>query len=239
MQSALPVALSAQVALQQRLDTVADNLANVATPGHLATKVRFEAAVARTGGPAVAFARGGDPYISTERGAHGATGGALDFAVRGDAWFGIETPAGTVLTRDGRFEMDADGTIRSLEGHPVLDPGGARVTLDPGGGPPIAGADGSLHQGGRIAAMIGLFETDAQPATRHGNSGVLPEGEPRPVVDRADIGLVQGVVEGSNAEGVEQMVRLVEITRGFESVARMVQRADSTLSEALRTLGGR
>ena len=239
MQSALPVALSAQVTLQRRLDTVADNIANASTPGHLATEVRFETALARRGGPAVAFAREGTPFISTERGAHRPTGGGLDFAVRGDAWFGIETSVGTVLTRDGRFTTTAEGALVTLEGHSVLDPGGAPVRLDPGDGAPEAGADGTLWQGGRIVASLGLFETDAAPTTRFGNSGVVAADAPRPVVGRVDVGVLQGVIEDSNAGGIEQMVRLIEITRGFEAVSRLVQRADSGLSEALRTLAAR
>lgn len=243
MQSALPVALSAQVTLQRRLDTVADNLANAATPGHLATKVRFEAAVERHGGPDVAFAREGDVYLSTARGAHRPTGAPLDFAVRGEAWFGIDTPAGTVLTRDGRFTMALDGALVTLEGHAVLGPGGAPVTLDPGGGAPIAGADGSLRQGegaeARIVGSIGLFEIDAGAETRFGNSGVLAPEPPRPVVNRTDVGVLQGVLEDSNAGGIEQMVRLVEITRGFEAVSQLVQRADGGLSDALRELAAR
>ena len=239
MQSALPVALSAQVTLQRRLDTVADNLANAATPGHLATEVRFEAAVERTGGPSVAFAREGDPYISLERGAHRPTGGALDLAVRGEAWFGIDTPAGTVLTRDGRFALVSGGALVTMEGHPVLDPGGAPVQLDPLGGTPEIGADGSVRQEGRLIASIGLFEIDARPTTRFGNSGVLAPEPPRPVVGRGDVGVLRGMVEDSNASGIEQMVRLVEITRGFEAVSRLVQRADGALSEALRSLAAR
>ena len=239
MQSALAVALSAQVTLQRRLDTVADNIANTATPGHLATEVRFEAAVERHHGPSVAFAREGDPYISTARGAHRPTGAPLDFAVRGEAWFGIETPMGTVLTRDGRFTMDATGGLITLEGHAVLDPGGAPVRLDPGAGPPVAGADGSLAQNGRTVASLGVFEIDARPATRFGNSGIIAPEPPRPVVGRPDVGVLQGMVEDSNAGGVEQMVRLIEITRSFESIAQMVQRADSGLSDALRTLAAR
>ena len=239
MQSAMPVALSAQVTLQRRLDTVADNLANAATPGYLATAIRFEAAVERTGGPSVAFAREGDPYISTTRGAHRPTGGALDFAVRGEAWFGIDTPAGTVLTRDGRFALGADGALLTTQGHGVLDPGGAPVRLDPGGGAPVAGADGTLLQGGHIVGSIGLFEIDARPETRFGNSGFVAPEPPRPVVGRSDVGLMQGVIEDSNAGGIEQMVHLIEITRGFEAVSRLVQRADSGLSEALRTLAAR
>ena len=239
MQNALPVALSAQVSLQTRLDTLADNVANAATPGFLATKVRFEAAVERHGGPSVAFARVGDAHLAHARGGITRTGAPLDFAVRGEAWMAVATDQGTALTRDGRFHMLPGGELVSREGHAVLGPGEAPVLLDPAGGEPIAGADGSISQDGRIVASIGLFETDRPPRVRVGDTAVLPDGAPVPVIGRSDVGLVQGHVEGSNVNAVEEMVRLIEVTRGFEGVSGLVRRTDGTLGEALRTLAGR
>ena len=239
MQNALPVALSAQVSLQSRLDTLADNVANVATPGFLATKVRFEAAVERHGGPSVAFARTGEAHLAHARGAIQPTGAPLDFAVRGEAWMAVGTPRGTALTRDGRFHMLPGGELVSREGHAVLGPGEAPVVLDPDGGPPVAGADGSLVQDGRVVALIGLFETDRPPRERVGDTAVLPDGAAVPVTGRSDVGILQGHVEGSNVNAVEEMVRLIEVTRGFEGVTGLVRRSDATLGEALRTLAGR
>ena len=94
------------------------------------------------------------------------TGNPFDFAVQGDAWFGIDTPAGTVMTRDGRFSMNENGELMSLEGHPVLDAGGAPIQLDPRNGPPKAGADGSLRQGDKLVGAIGLFNFDPRPELR-------------------------------------------------------------------------
>lgn len=50
---------------------------------------------------------------------------------------------------------------------------------------------------------------------------------------------MQGHIEGSNVNAVEEMARLIEVTRGFEGVSQLMRRADSTLGEALRTLAGR
>lgn len=100
------------------------------------------------------------------------TGNPFDFAVKGNAWFGIQTPSGTIMTRDGRFSMNQNGELLSIEGHPVLDAGGAPIQLDPRGGPPKVGADGALHQGDRQVGAIGLFTFDpGVNFTRYGNSG--------------------------------------------------------------------
>ena len=62
------------------------------------------------------------------------TGNPFDFAIQGDAWFGIETPVGTVMTRDGRFTMTDTGELVTIEGYAVLDAGGAPIQLDPRNG---------------------------------------------------------------------------------------------------------
>lgn len=238
MQTGLYVALSSQIALERRLTTLADNMANVNTVGFRATEIKFEDLVSGSGQKAVSFASTGDTYLSGAKGAMIATGNPLDFAVQGDAWFSIDTPAGPVMTRDGRFTLQADGQLVTLEGHAVLDAGGAPLLLDPNGGPPEAGRDGALYQEGQLVGAIGLFEFDPGPDfVRFGNSGIIPAGEPEPLVDRSDIGVVQGFVEQSNVNPVQAMTQLIMVQRAFESAAVMIRDTERTFSEGLKALG--
>ena len=55
---------------------------------------------------------------------------------------------------------------------------------------------------------------------RFGNSGVIPEGEPEPVVDRIDVGVVQGFLEEANVNPVLEMTRLIMVQRSFENAWR-------------------
>lgn len=240
MQDSLYVSLSAQMALQRRLDTVADNVANASTVGFRATAIRFEDVVSGAGQKSVSFASAGDTYLSPAHGAMTQTGNPLDFAVQGDAWFAIETPAGTVMTRDGRFSMSETGELRTVEGYRVLDAGGAPIQLDPRDGPPEAGADGSLRQNGRLIGAIGLYNFDpGENFMRFGNSGIVPARPPQAVVDRIDVGVVQGFVEESNVNPVLEMTRLIRIQRAFENVASLVRQTGASTEEAIRTLGSR
>lgn len=240
MQSGLYVALSSQMALDKRLTTIADNVANTSTVGFHATGVKFEDVVSGLGDKSVSFASAGDTYLSTRTGPLRETGNAFDFAIRGEAWFAIETPQGPVMTRDGRFTMLDTGELMSLEGYPVLDAGGAPIQLDPQGGPPEAGADGTLHQDGRLVAALGLFEF--QPGlnfTRYGNSGVVPFGPPEPVVDRIDAGVAQGFVQDSNVNPVQEITRLIQVQRAFEHVSALIRDSEQALDQAISTLGPR
>lgn len=240
MQHGIYVALSSQMALDKRLTTIADNIANVGTVGFRATGVKFEDLVSGLGDKSVAFASTGDTYLATQAGGMTQTGNPFDFAVRGEAWFGIETPQGPVMTRDGRFTMLETGEIVTLEGYPVLDPGGAPLLLDPQNGPPEAASDGTLRQQGNLVGAIGLYEF--QPGinfTRYGNSGIVPDTPPQPLVDRMDVGVMQGFIEESNVNPVLEITRLIQVQRAFDQVSALIRDSESGLKQAISQLGSR
>jgi flagellar basal-body rod protein FlgF len=240
MQDSLYVALSSQIALERRLDTIADNVANASTIGFRATGVKFEDVVSGTGPKSVSFASTGNTYLSSAHGAMTETGNPFDFAIQGDAWFAIDTPVGTVMTRDGRFSMNENGELMSIEGHPVLDSGGAPIQLDPRDGPPKAGADGSLRQGDKLVGAIGLYDFDpGQNFVRYGNSGIVPARTPEPVTDRSDIGVAQGFLEESNVNPVLEMTRLIMVQRAFENTAALMRQTDASTDDAIKTLGSK
>lgn len=238
MDTGLEIALSSQMALEQRLNTIANNVANANTIGFRAEKVRFEEVKTGFAPAASSFASKGHHYLSPMNGIAEQTGGQLDFAIQGDAWFAVETPAGTVVTRDGRFHMTAAGDLVTLDGHPVLDPGGAAIQLDPAAGAPVASKDGFLRQNGNQIGAIGLFEyLPTANFRRQGNSGIIAETPPEPAVNRTDIGLLQGYVERSNVNPVDEMTKLIALHRTFDNVAALIRDSESSLEEAIRSLG--
>lgn len=238
MQDGLYVALSSQMALEKRLSTIADNVANANSVGFRATQVKFEDVVTGSGRRSVSFASVGDTYLSTNQGPLKQTENPYDFSIRGDAWFSIETPSGPVMTRDGRFTMTEAGDLVTLEGYAVLDAGGAPIQLNPQGGAPTASGDGMLRQNGNAVGAIGLFSFNpGVNFQRYGNSGIVPEGAPEPVVDRADVGVVQGFVEQSNVESVQEIIRLIQVQRAFDNVSALVRDSESALDGAMRALG--
>ena len=138
MQTGLYVALSSQIALERRLTTIADNLANMNTVGFRATQLKFDDVLTRAEGTRVDYVSKGEEFVSTENGGLVQTGNPLDFATKGNTWFSIETPSGNAITRDGRFSMLESGALVTLEGYPVLDSGGGPITLNTADGPPTA-----------------------------------------------------------------------------------------------------
>ncbi len=239
MDSAMYVALSSQVALQQRLDTIAQNVANIGTAGYRAEGVKFATALEEAAArDSTAFVSSGETYVTRHAGSLTQTENPLDVAVQGDAWFAIATPAGVAYTRDGRLQMQQGGELTTLGGHPVLDVGRAPLIVDPDAGPPVITRDGMITQGGQQLGAIGLFRIDPEtPLQRYDNASVIPQGQAIEVLDFTSNGIVQGFVEGSNVNPIMEISRLIAVTRAFEAANTMIDQAKSTTDNAIRTLG--
>jgi flagellar basal-body rod protein FlgF len=239
MQTGVYVSLSAQMALQKRMETIAHNVANASTAGFRAEEVRFEQILSEAGAEPIAFASTGDTYISRRAGPLMRTGGAFDVAVKGEGWFAISTPQGQAYTRDGRMMMTPAGDLRTINGYAVLDVGGAAIQLDPSGGAPTIAADGAITQNGRRTGVIGLFSIDPRAQLRRfENSGVFPSIQPEPVLEFSSNGVAQGYVEGANINPVSEISKLILISRTFDAVATALGAAENTQQEGIRTLGG-
>jgi flagellar basal-body rod protein FlgF len=238
MQSSLYVALSGQVALQKRLDTIANNIANMNTGGYRAEEVSFASLLSKHGKTPTAFATAGESYISRRTGEMVSTGSPLDVAVQGSGWFALRTPDGVAYTRDGRLHMDEGGALLSVNNYPILDAGGASIQLDPAGGAPTISQDGMISQNGAQVGAIGLFTIDpAARLSRSSNSSVIPDIPASPVLDFTNDGIMQGMAEGSNVNPVLEMARMINVSRSFESASNAIQSSENSLQDAIKALG--
>ncbi|MGO4526275.1 flagellar basal-body rod protein FlgF [Microvirga sp. 2MCAF35] len=238
MQSSLYVALSAQVAMEKRLNTIANNVANMNTGGFRADEVKFEEILSLAAKENVSFASSGHNYVSRRSGPVVKTDNPLDVAIQGEAWFAFDGPKGPVYTRDGRFKMNENGDLLTVEGHRVLDAGGAPIALDPMGGAPTIGHDGTITQGTNQVGAIGLFNLrNDSRLSRYGNSGVMSSIPGEAVQDFNSNGVKQGYSEGSNVNPVLEMTKMIAVQRNFDSAATTIQESESTFMDAIRSLG--
>ena len=165
MDNAAYTLLTRQSGLLAELRAVANNVANANTGGFRAEGVIFSEHVAALGrdAPSLSMAAARVRETALTPGAQAETGGPLDLAIAGDAFFLVATPEGERLTRAGHFVQDANGDVVTPDGHQLLDAGGAPVFVPPGVAQIGVAPDGTISADG---APIGIGGGPASPGVR-------------------------------------------------------------------------
>lgn len=240
MDNALMLGLQAQRVLQRRMEVVANNLANVATSGFKADGLVLDEAEATEAHAAdapadIRFARDAALMRDMRQGPISMTGNALDVAIEGDGFFTIEGPNGPLYTRDGAFALAGDGRLVTGDGRAVLSSGGAPIVLDPQGETPSIGRDGVIRVAGVEAGRIGVASFAAPGALSKVGDNLWDAQDQAPGEFSGVV--LQGAIEGSNVRPVVELTRLIEISRAYQSAARIVSDADDLRRRAIETLG--
>lgn len=242
MDNALYVGLSRQMTLRRELDIVANNIANANTTGFKVEElmVRTEPAKpARTAGGAnpVKFVLDDGVARDFGQGALTQTGGDFDLALEGQGFFKVSTAGGERYTRDGRFTMNPDGKLVTQNGQPVLDDGGGEILLDPLKGPVNIARDGTVSQGAERAGKIGVVRpTDLASFRKDGDNlyrnitNDTPQAASNAVIH-------QGMLEASNVQSIQQITKLIEVNRAYESVSKMMDTTSELSRSAVERMG--
>ncbi|MAL95323.1 MAG: flagellar biosynthesis protein FlgF [Haliea sp.] len=209
---------------------VSHNLANLSTPGFKADLVRAESRYLAGGGLASrGFASGLRQGADLEPGPVQSTGRDLDVAVEGRGWIAVLGADGTeALSRRGDLRVDAFGQLTNGAGQLVLGNAGP-VALPPYDAVAI-GTDGTISivpQGGDPNTQVAVDRirlVDPDPADLvKGEDGLFRS--PAPLQADAAVALTPGSLEGSNVSAIGGMVRMIELSRQFESQVRLISLA--------------
>lgn len=238
MEASLYMATAAQRVMNKQLEVIANNIANSNTVGFRAESVQFQQLVSSATVDELKFPAVGDLYTSQEQGTTTQTANPLDLAIVGKGFFAIQTDAGLAYTRDGRLKISNIGELTSIEGHPVLDAGGAAILLpDPDIVPEIH-SDGRIEANGRVIGNIGIFDLENENIeSRIGNSAFLAKADPPALAPGRDVKVQQGFLENSNVVAIRELANLIEITKSFDSAFKIVEEADSTVAKSITELG--
>ena len=242
MENALLVGLSRQVALGRELDVIANNLANVSTTGFKARNSRFaEYLMPKARGDAfqapdrrVGFVIDRGTTLDTSTGAIEQTGNPLDVAIKGDAFFAVQTQAGERYTRSGSFQIDPTGRLVTNDGYPVAGEAGPIQFGPTESGVQIA-PDGTVSTNLGVRGKIRLvrFDDPRSLSNEGGNvfSSTVP-AQPAGLQGR----LEPAALERSNVKAIIEMTRLMEVNRAYAGIASMIGRMDETKRSTMAKL---
>lgn len=234
------VALSGQLALDARMSTIAHNIANARTAAFRAGGVSFNPLTSSTENFETVFASTGRSHVNMASGGLTRTGNPLDISVQGEGFLAYNGPQGSYYSRDGRLTMTSTGELVNGLGHTLQDVGGAAITLNPLGGNTSVAKDGSIFQDGQKTGQIGLFKIDlSEGFSRAEGSGLIPVSQAEQLNDFGENGLIAGYIEESNVNPVIEMVKLIQVTRAFESASTFADRMLDSELDAIKTLGSR
>jgi len=247
MYEALSIAATALRNQQNRIDSIANNVANANSVAYKSARLDFKDALYTTGivpGPPRS------PEESQQKG-HGVmvagigkdwrngnferTERLLDFAIEGEGFFALmDSNGGTVYTRNGNFNLsvEAGGTfIVNGNGLYVLDQNGGRIAVPFGVDSIEIDTDGTMRfvnnsiEVGRATLGIFTFRNLTGLATAgDGNYVQTPAAGVRLPAGNAVIR--QGILEQSNVNLAEEMTRLIRTQRAFQLASRALTTAD-------------
>lgn len=228
-----------QVFLQQA--AVAQNLANATTTGYRAMEHRFRAVpILGEGAPTRAFAADTSVADVFEQGPITVTGRPLDIAVKGPGWIAVQGADGAeAYTRAGNLQTDANGVLQTSSGFNVLGEGGP-IALPPDNNIAIAG-DGTVSSIPRVGAgainnanAVGRIKLVNPPENElvRGDDGLFRTVSGLPAPADEEVTLTPTALEGSNANPVDEMVRMISLARQFEMQIKMLQTADENARAA-------
>lgn len=233
----------AKQAMEQQA-SVANNMANVSTPGFRAQINNFRAVPVVGDELATrAMVVAATPGADMRSGPMMQTGRPLDVAVRGDGWLTVQMPDGSeAYTRVGNLQIGADGQLMTMDSRPLVGDAGPLV-VPPGSSLVVAG-DGVITALGAGDPVVGAAEVGrlklVNPAAAdlvRGDDGLfrMQAGAAAPPADPA-VRLLSGALEGSNVNPVEVMVDMIANARRFEMQMKTLQTAESNDQQANKLL---
>lgn len=246
MNNALYAVVSGSVAAVERLEIMANNLANVNTAGFKAQYLVLAAEDTGDGTSAsTTDAVDGSAVTSALRtltdlsqGPIRQSGNSLDVALSGPGFFAVTTPAGERYTRQGQFQLDESGLLVTSAGYPVQSDSGSDLELPPGE-IEIDASGGIRVDGNQVGSLrvVDLGSPEGVVAEGGALYAVTDEAAVTDV-DEEDVSIVQGSIEMANVDVIRGLIELIDVARGYEAYMRASDQVNDTMEMAIQNVGG-
>lgn len=257
-------AVSGAMAQNSRLDTIANNLANVNTTGFKKDRQVFSEYLSSYEKPDNSIMvpripasiesfydmQGGDnayvnpagTYTNFEQGLIKSTGSPLDMALEGKGFFEVLTPEGVRWTRNGSFQIDNDGRLVTKEGLPVLREGQndpSQRTIQLSSRNITVSQTGDIYDGGNALGKLAVVDfVNPDDLKKMGSSLYSAGNSPTAIPQTArEARVQQGFVEGSNVNVVEEMTDMITANRVFEATQQAIKGHDQMDDKLINTVG--
>jgi len=236
--------VTSQIGTFNTTSTIANNIANVNTPGYKQDQMVFEKYLTQDVNKKNTMPLDRATIVDIKQGSMRQTNRELDFALNGDVFFALETPLGVRYSRAGNFTINSQ--------YELTNPSGYRV-LGANGDPIVFNQDDTMimidHEGvifARKTAQDNFNERgkleivaieDPRALRKAGDNLFLVEGNTAVVqADPATYNILQGFLEDGNVIPITSMTHLVELQHKSAAVVNLTQQIDNVNINLYKTL---
>lgn len=231
------VGLSQQIALKRMMDVVANNVANMSTPGYKSQQPLFSEYIntAPERNDRISQVQDIGTYKDMTVGAFSVTSNPLDVALDGEGFFAVQGPGGVRYTRDGGFSLNDKKEIVTKAGFQVLGDNGQPLTIQPNATQITITSEGAVSTEQGPVGKLKITEfNNPQNLIPLGNN--LYEGNPLLEKPAEKTKVSQGMLEGSNVQPVLEINQMIEVLRSYQAVQRMLSNDHDRIRNTIQRL---
>jgi len=219
------IAASGLRSRMESLDMLANNVANATTGGYKSDREFYTLYVAPEAGSAAdqppTMPVIDRPWTDFSQGTLRATGNALDLALSGKGFFAVNGPAGPLYTRNGSFQVSANGALTTADGLPLRGTNGKPVTVA-ASRPLEISPDGTVLQDGALVGQLQIADFTSTAGLVKQGSNYFRATQAPGTAPPTGTEIRQGHLEDSNTGSAEAAVRLIGVMRQFEMLQKAV-----------------
>jgi flagellar basal-body rod protein FlgF len=213
---------------ERKLDAVSNNIANVDTTGFKKDVISFDKQFK---------AQLNKDYA---QGDIKPTGNPFDIALASPGFFKIETGEGIQYTRNGSLSLNSEGILVDLNGNPILGQGGA-IFIDLAN---IEGQGVEINEFGEIRVDTDIVDTvdvvtfaDLSKLEKKGQNIFAYTGDAGEEIIPENVVIKHMALEGSNVQVVNEMVKMIDYHRMFETFTKSMMTFDEIDNKAISEVG--
>lgn len=208
-----------------RFDNITNNLANINTNAFKKDILAFDLTLSMKYVSETDFSPG--PAIHT--------GNELDVALANRGLFKIQTPQGIRYTGNGSFSLNAEGFLVTQNGDKVL---GRNGPIKINGSKVSIGNDGQIVVDNATVDTISVVDfRQPQLLKKEGVSYYMYQGGEEGIFPAENVDLQQGYLEKSNVNPTEEMIKMIETFRAYESAQKVIQTIDEMTDKIVNDPG--
>jgi len=263
MNEGIYIAVSGALKQERKMSVIANNLANVNSNGFKKDQIAFESLLPPfkhkedltfeqsrnellppdQSNSNVAYVGVADFSTDLSQGPLLPTGNTYDLALNGKGFFIVNTPDGIAYTRKGDFHLDANNKLVDRNGNPVQSgAGGGDVVLAAAGGKTTIDKNGFISVGRGLGntpvGQVGVVDfVNGEKLEKLGNGLYRPINKEAKGVEPPQTEIRQGFIEQSNVKSVDEMTKMIETVRAFETYQKVIQTIDQVDERSVNSLG--